>query len=440
MPFESWKIVTSSYASIAILLLVVDLVITAARAGFLNVRYARLLSLRDERGTKVLRTIAVANARTRLRSSFKLAQTLLRFSMGGLALAALIPLQAFLLSGFNLVLVLVAAAASIWFLEFLVERGVMGNAEIWAIRLTSFTRLLLSLSAPFLFLPMRLLRGKEGVSGQLITITEDELKSLVDASQRAGVLEQDERKMIFSIFELGDTLVREIMVPRIDMFTLEVNTPLADAADQVLKTGYSRVPVFEEQVDNVIGILYTKDMLRAWRQGNHVSSLRSVLRPPNFIPETKKVDELLAEMQTGHIHIAIVVDEYGGVAGLVTFEDIVEEIVGEIQDEYDQGEEMPYQELDDGEFLFRGRIDLDDFNEILEVELDTTEADSLSGLIYRRLGRVPKPGEVIDVDNVRLTIEQVASRRIRKVRALRLTPVDGKDDLSSLEDQEYDNG
>jgi CBS domain containing-hemolysin-like protein len=193
-------------------------------------------------------------------------------------------------------------------------------------------------------------------------------------------------------------------------------TPLPEAVDAFLKSGHSRVPVFEDTVDNILGLLYAKDLLRVWREGDQLDSLRSLLRRAYFVPEAKKVDELLTEMQRRRVHIAIVVDEYGGVAGLVTLEDIVEEILGEIRDEYDQAEELPYEALANGEYIFQGRIDLDDFNEVVASELPKEEADTLAGFIYSRLGRVPANGESLQAYNLLLIVEQVSGRRIQKVR------------------------
>jgi CBS domain containing-hemolysin-like protein len=251
---------------------------------------------------------------------------------------------------------------------------------------------------------------------------EEDLKLMVEAGQQEGVLEEEESQMIFSIFQLDDTLTREIMVPRIEMLAFDIDTPLADALDNFLESGYSRVPVYQGRMDNVIGILYAKDLLKIQRDGNgHEVNIRSQLREPYFVPEAKKVDELLTEMQHCRIHMAIVVDEYGGVAGVVTLEDIIEEILGEIQDEYDV-EDMPFQVLDDGSYLFRGRIDLDDFNQIMETNLPPEEADTLSGFIYGRLGHVPVAGETLKVDGLILSVDQVSNRRIRTVRAQHSLP------------------
>jgi CBS domain containing-hemolysin-like protein len=198
--------------------------------------------------------------------------------------------------------------------------------------------------------------------------------------------------------------------------------------EALVESGYSRVPVYDGRVDNVIGILYAKDLLSVWRDGNGGSvDIRSLLREPYFVPEAKKADELLAEMQLRRVHMGIVVDEYGGVAGVVTLEDIVEEIFGEIQDEYDV-EDMPYQVMDDGSYLFRGRIDLDDFNHVMDSNLPAEEADTLSGFIYGRLGHVPVTGESVAVDNLHLSVEQVSNRRIRLVRATQ-SQDDGEPDV-----------
>jgi putative hemolysin len=208
------------------------------------------------------------------------------------------------------------------------------------------------------------------------------------------------------------------MVPRIDVYALESEKTLGEAIQTFSQSGHSRVPVYEETIDNIIGLLYAKDLLNVKRDENELlGSLRDLLRPAYYVPEAKKVDELLTEMQSRRTHMAIVVDEYGGVAGLVTLEDIMEEIIGEIQDEYDQAEEMMYQEVGPGEYVFQGRIDLDDFNEIMDCHLTKEAADTLGGYIYSEIGRVPAGGESVQADGVLLTVELVTGRRIRKVRA-----------------------
>lgn len=249
-------------------------------------------------------------------------------------------------------------------------------------------------------------------------ITQDEIKAMVDAGEEGGVIEEDEKEMIYSIFEFGDTLAREVMVPRIDIVAVDAETPLLQALDVVMKEGHSRIPVYQGSIDNIIGLLYAKDLLVYLRDGKHNVPLTSILRPAYFVPETKKVDDLLRELQARRVHMAIVVDEYGGTAGLVTVEDLLEEIVGEIQDEYDE-EEPTIERVSDNEYIFDAGVNLDDVNDLLRVELPDTGGDTLGGFIYTQLGRVAAVGDEIRVGDLTITVLSVAGRRIRKVRVAR---------------------
>ncbi len=314
-------------------------------------------------------------------------------------------------------LVFVAAALGLGVWEWWLEMRIASRAVHWLVRMEPSLRLLMALFYPVYALPLRWLSPAPEDGEKSAVVTEEELKNLLDAGQQEGVLESGERRMIYSIFDLGDTLVREVMVPRIDVLALDARTSLLEAVDALLESGYSRVPVYEGSIDNIIGLLYAKDLLSAWRSGAVEQSLRDLLRPAYFVPEAKTVDALLAEMQAQRVHMAVVVDEYGGVAGLVTLEDIVEEIVGEIRDEYDQQEEAFYQQVSDDEYLVAGRMDLDDFNDLLHTDLPSEEADTLGGFIYSRIGRVPVGGETLRLGDLELTVEQVSKRRIRKVRA-----------------------
>lgn len=401
------------------ILLILDLINSATRSSFNNANLARLLGQREFQQVQVNRTLALINNQARVQAGLHLFQAIYRFLIAGLILLLFAPQQNGPLPVWPAAAGLLLAALILFFLEWIVEQFVAHNPEDWAIRTSTYAVGLKFIAAPFLALPMLIYRETNGEQDSSVMVTEDELMNLVEAGQQEGVLEQGERRMIVSIFRLGDTLAREIMVPRIDLLALEVSTPLPEAVDALLQSGYSRVPVFKESVDNIMGLLYAKDLLKIWHEGSQIDSLKELLRPAYFVPETKKVDELLAEMQAQRIHMGIVVDEYGGVAGLVTLEDIVEEIVGEILDEYDQAEELIYQRIDDSEFVFQGRVDLDDFNEIMDSELPREEADTLGGFIYSRMGRVPTGGESLQVDNLQLTVEQVSGRRIRKVRVQR---------------------
>ena len=405
-------------------LLAIDWLAISTRAAFMQTNHARLLGLREQMEAQVNSAAGLLYSLPRLKASLNLTLLLARFLIFGVVWLYLTRLPGDAASWIFPAALAITAILMFWF-EWVVESRVSRDPEMWAIKLTPYARIWMALMKP-LVLPLAI-RGEEQVIPESIaSVTEDELKTLVDAGQEEGVFEKGERQMIFSIIQLRDTLAREIMVPRIDMLALDVLTPLTDAVDALLQSGHSRVPVFEETVDNTLGLLYAKDLLQVWRMGDHLNSLRELLRPAYFVPEAKKVDELLTELQAQRIHMAIVVDEYGGVAGLVTLEDIVEEIVGEILDEYDQAEEAPYQVLKTGEYIFLGRVDLDDFNEIMSSHLPVEEADTIGGFMYSRIGRVPEVGEKVQADSLLLTVEQVSGRRIRKVRAQWLLPDTGE--------------
>lgn len=410
-----------------VLFIVFDLFLVAARASFLHVNTARLIAIRDHLDPNAAKTLALLPLSLRQRASINLSLLFCRFS---LALLVFLAVSRNLETAW-IIPAWIGLAFLLFWAEWITERRVIRNTETWSLRLTDFVRALSVITWLFL-IPLNWLREPTDYVEPANIVTEDELKNLVDAGQEEGIFEQEERRMIYSIFQLGDTLAREIMVPRIDMLALDVMTPLTEAVDALLESGYSRAPIYEDTVDKTIGLLYTKDLLKVWREGSQVGSLKDLLRRAYFVPEAKKVDELLAEMQNQRVHMAIVVDEYGGVAGLVTLEDIVEEIVGEILDEYDQGEEALYEGPVDGEYIFLGRIDLDDFNDIMQSRLDKVEADTLGGFIYSQLGRVPTMGEVLLVENLELVVEQVSARRIYKVKA-RWLPVE-------TDDQAEENG
>ena len=416
-----------------LILFCLDLFTIAFRSALLNASLARLLALREEMEVKVNRTVSLLHAPQEWLAESNLLQLLTRFLGASLLLALFVP-QVWTVSSALVELgILLLAAVIVFWLEWAVEVMVTHQPEAWAMRLAPYVRTIAVILSPLLLLPLAFGRRKGEAQEPISTVTEEELKSMVDAGHEGGVLEGDERQMIYSIFELGDTLVREIMLPRIYINALDISTPLQEAVDVLIQSGHSRMPVYQESVDNILGLLYAKDLLKVWRKGDQIESLRSLLRPATFVPEAKKVDDLLEEMQEGHVHMAMVVDEYGGIAGLVTLEDIFEEIVGEIQDEYDQSEEAPYIQVGEGEYVFLGRVDLKDFNEVMGSQLPTEETESLGGFIYEQVGRVPTSGESLQVGDINLTIEQVTGRRIRKVRAKKY-PVEAQE-----EKQDEDN-
>lgn len=404
--------------------LVMDFAFAVLRASFIHARLPHLLNLRDTnpaQGDRALKILEKPYTTAVLRTSVAAAHYLLA-AVGVMLLASLAAggMDIWLLLG----LVLLGGLLLLG-LEFAVEGVVLRSAERWAMRMSGFAAALDILLRPFTAVYMRLLGPPESWQRARSGVTDDELRNWVEVGQTEGSLEQGERRMIYSIFQFGDTLTREIMVPRIDVFALDVDISPNEAIEAVMGSGHSRLPVYEEAIDNIIGLLYAKDLLRLQLDGNQSTSLRSLLRPAYFIPEAKKVDELLREMQGRSTHMAVVVDEYGGMAGIVTMEDIVEEIVGEIRDEYDQSEELLFQTISPEEYLFTARIDLEDVNELLGTHLTKDVADTLGGFIYGEVGRVPVGGEEVRVENWLLTVEQVSGRRIRLVRA-RLNPPEEK--------------
>ncbi|MCA2183423.1 hemolysin family protein [Nonomuraea glycinis] len=259
--------------------------------------------------------------------------------------------------------------------------------------------------------------------------SEAELRDLVDLAEERRVIEPDEREMIHSVFELGDTLVREVMVPRTDMVYIERGKTLSQALSLALRSGFSRVPVVGENEDDVIGIAYLKDITRRVHESGEDGGeerIESIMRPATYVPESKPIDQLLREMQAKQTHLAIVIDEYGGTAGLVTIEDVLEEIVGEITDEYDQ--EAPRVEtMSDGALRVTARMPVDELAELFDTEIEVDDVETVGGLLAHALGRVPIAGSQAEVAGLQLTAESLAGRRnrISTVVARRVAPAEG---------------
>lgn len=250
--------------------------------------------------------------------------------------------------------------------------------------------------------------------------SEDDLHLLLKAGEEQGIIEEEEKEMIASIVEFSTTRVREVMVPRVDIVAVDIETPLKEAARVMLEAGHSRVPVYRDNIDHIVGVLYAKDLLRCFVEGKVEADISKLVRPAYLVPETKNVDELLQELQQHKVHMAIVVDEYGGTAGLVTIEDLLEEIVGEIQDEFD-AEGPTIEEINESEFIFSARVSLDEVSKRLRVEFPSEGGDTLSGFIYSQLGKVPAPGDSVSFGDVTLEVLSVDGQRIGRVRARRET-------------------
>ncbi|MGI6144694.1 MAG: HlyC/CorC family transporter [Clostridia bacterium] len=247
-------------------------------------------------------------------------------------------------------------------------------------------------------------------------ITEEELRMLVNVGEEEGFIDEDEREMIDSIFEFDDTLVREVMVPRIDIHALEVEDTLENAIKLIMQVGHSRIPVYEQTVDNIIGVIYAKDLLKIFFEpAREKITLKELMRPAYYVPESKKVRDLFAELRKEQVHMAIILDEYGGTAGIATIEDLIEEIVGEIQDEYDR-EEQAIKKMEDGSFLVDARTSISEINEEIKIDLSDDEYDTISGVVFHHLGRLPNEGEELYIGNLQVKVEKIMGRRIEKLR------------------------
>ena len=245
-----------------------------------------------------------------------------------------------------------------------------------------------------------------------------EIRLIVEQGSQQGVLEAEEEQMISAVMSLSDSKLHEVMVPRIDIVAIDQEASFDDAVTLVLTEGHSRTPLYKESVDHIVGILYAKDLLRIIAAGGPRPRLRDILRPALFVPESQAVDDLLNELQRRRVHMAIVLDEYGGTAGLVTIEDLLEEIVGEIQDEFDEEEPMKVI-VREGEAILDGRADIDEMGELVDPALeleDDEEYDTVGGFVYHRIGRVPVVGDTVAVDPFKITVIKVIGRRVGKVR------------------------
>ena len=311
-----------------------------------------------------------------------------------------------------------ATLAAIVVLDALPRLIVARSAEQWGMRLSAFIGISRAIFGP---IAAAINEGLASVV-QMGADEEDETQELLRLAEietDGEPIEEEERQMIRGIIEMEDTVAREIMAPRMDIVCLDETETIDDALKLIVEKGFSRIPLYSETIDNVTGIIYAKDLLRCVTEDRR-PSLQEVARPPYFIPESKRVDELLAELRQSKVHIAIVVDEYGGTAGLVTIEDLLEEIVGEIQDEYDR-EEAPIERVNETEAILDARVGMYALNELFGFEPDGEEQDydTVGGFVYHHLGKVPVAGDEVRVDGLTLRVLSVLGRRIKKIRATR---------------------
>jgi CBS domain containing-hemolysin-like protein len=403
-----------------VLLVAFGSILAAAETSISRMSRVRAIALREagHRNASILEAIEMNPAR--YLNSIYLAVTLAQ--NGSAIMVALLAQRAFgdlgitLISvGFTLLYFVLVEAMSKTFGILHSDRVALALSPlVWALgRLLAFaTTVLIGLSNV-------LLPGKGLKQGPFVS--EEEIRSMAEVGHEEGAIEEEEKELIHSIFEFGDTLVREVMVPRPDIVAAAVSSGPRHVLDLMLRHGYSRIPVYRASIDEIEGVVYAKDLLRHLHAGKPDVPLDTIMREPYFVPETKKVAELLREMQRKRVHITIVLDEYGSVAGLATIEDLLEELVGEIADEYDR-EEPQIEPVDEDTFRVNGRLPIDDVNELLDVELPHDEWDTVAGLMFGLLGSVPTQGETVRFDHLTFTAEKVQGRRIAKVLIKRERP------------------
>jgi CBS domain containing-hemolysin-like protein len=258
-------------------------------------------------------------------------------------------------------------------------------------------------------------------------ITEEEIQELMDAGEEEGIINEEENEMIRAIFALDHTVVREIMVPRTDMAFVTTDATVREVLATIIACGHSRIPVCDGTADNIVGLLYAKDLLKYWGLDEQAVDLKKILRPPYFVPETKNLEELLHEFKKKRVHLAIVIDEYGGTSGLVTIEDLLEQIVGDIQDEYDLEEEWLVEESD-ASVVADARLPIEELEEHFEIDVEREKFDTLGGLIIHHIGRIPSAGEAVTIGPLRMVVLAADERRVIKVRIARVaqTPEEGE--------------
>lgn len=430
----------SSLSSIALVVSLIGLhaLLQMGSAAFSNFRRTPMRERADSGEAHARRMMRVADDLPRLRLTVQMTLMFVRFAVVIAAYTQLALPFAETLSTSQITVASPLGAGLVLFVAALVtyaigEVAASAVGQVYADQLIAMAapplRLLKVMLAPLVWLLTRLdawigsWTGSEAIDK---AVTEEEIMTLIDESQLSGGIEDNEKEMIYSVLQFGETLVREVMVPRPDITAVPISATIGDAVKTFMESGHSRVPVFDGEIDDIRGLLYAKDLLRLFSDpaalNQHVVGF---MRQAYFVPETKRADALFEEMQHRKTHIAVVVDEYGGTAGIVTIEDLIEEIVGDIKDEYDATEEDDYTQVEPNAYLVDGGINLGDLSQLLEIDLPDDESDSLGGYIYGKLGRVPEVGDTIEDMGLFMRIDAIESRRIRKVyiaRAVQVTP------------------
>jgi magnesium and cobalt exporter, CNNM family len=431
---------------VIVLLTLLEAFFVAAEIALVSVRRSRIDQLVEEERSGARRVRRLLDEPGRFLAVSQLGLTFIGFFASAFAAVSLSEQLSGLLAGAGvspgtadglalLIVTVLLALFTIVFAELVPKTLALANAERFAIALSLPIEFLARAFGPVIAVLTGITNAVTRLFGAKVSneaqITAEELRLIVERGGEQGVLEAEEEQMINAVIELGTRRVHEVMVPRTSMVALSAESTIETAIDEIVAEGHSRIPVYEDSVDEIIGIVYAKDLLPFVKSGSpEPPPIRTLLRTPVFVPESMTVDDLLHELQRRKVHIAIVLDEYGGTAGLVTIEDLLEEIVGEIQDEYDVEEPM-IERLSDDQARVDGRASVDDLAELFETQVpleDEDEYDTVGGLIYHRIGGVPKPGDEVAVDGLRLTVESTDGRRVSKVLVVRSRPDESPED------------
>lgn len=412
--------------------LLVLALISAVDAAFTSVSWRHVNTILAQRAERSPRLAQLLNDPYRLKATIILLNTSATIAAAALTLEVARQMQfnSWLQTGSLVLLLFAILVVSAALPKALAVRDAPAAVRLLAAPV-SFTTWLLSpliWSVTMLLRPLALLVGSPSMTRTPL-VFEEELRLLVHAGEEEGFVEHEEREMIEGVFAFSETIVREVMVPRVDVVALEVDTPLAEALQIIIEEGHSRIPVYDETIDSIVGILYAKDLLPALRDHQPDRPIQPLLRPAYYVPETVNVGSLLKDLQQAKVHMAVVVDEYGGTAGLVTIEDLIEEIVGEIQDEYDT-EDPPIEILNEQEVIVNARTLIDDFNELTGLKLEATESDRLGGLVYEKLGRMPHVGDEVLLDGAVARVLSVNGLSVEKLH-IRLYLEPGETNLLS---------
>ncbi|MCJ7709886.1 MAG: hemolysin family protein [Chloroflexi bacterium] len=422
---------------IIVLLVMLNAVFVSAEIALVSLRRSRVDQLVEEGRRGAARVRRLTSDPGRFLAVIQLAITFIGFLASAFAGVSLAVALSDLLVGVGIAsgpaavvsllgVTILLSLFTIVFGELVPKTLALAHPEIFALRLAGPVDILGRALRPLVAFLTAATRAITRLFGAEVTseaqITADELRLIVDRGGEQGVLEAEERQMINAVIELGSRRVHEVMVPRIAIVGLPASATFDDAIDTIIEEGHSRVPVYDNSLDEVVGILYAKDLLPFLKSDAAArSSVRTMLRTPVFVPESMSIDDLLHEFQRRKVHLAIVLDEYGGTAGLVTIEDLLEEIVGEIQDEYDE-EEPLIEQLDDDRVRVDGRASIDDLLDLWDMKPtleDEDEYDTVGGFVYHRIGGVPIPGDEIQLEHLRMTVETTDGRRVGKVLVVR---------------------